>query len=148
MNESNKFMYHEVDFILPAHRFNIRFSYVSKKGLPFIREFILRLVHISSITPLQLAKYFDLSKREVDEAIGDLIERGELTYLDDGKIALTGTSTAYFTSMGSVPEVSTVSEATSLPTSRSRIVTQHSWTQQAEPDSIPQAIQHTGYRRS
>jgi len=44
MISDNKVTYHEVDFLLPAQRFNIQFSYVSQKGLPFIREFVLRLV--------------------------------------------------------------------------------------------------------
>ncbi len=44
MMSDNKVTYHEVDFLLPAQRFNIQFSYVSQKGLPFVREFVLRLV--------------------------------------------------------------------------------------------------------
>ena len=30
--------YHEIDFLLPAQRFSINFTYVTQKGLPFVRE--------------------------------------------------------------------------------------------------------------
>ena len=33
MSEQINIAYHEVDFLLPIHRFDIRFSYVTKKGL-------------------------------------------------------------------------------------------------------------------
>ena len=33
----NKLAYHEIDFLLPAQRFNINFSYITQKGLPFVR---------------------------------------------------------------------------------------------------------------
>ncbi len=38
----NTTIYHEIDFLLPAQRFNINFSYITGKGLPFVREFVLR----------------------------------------------------------------------------------------------------------
>ena len=57
MISDNKVTYHEVDFLLPAQRFNIQFSYVSQKGLPFIREFVLRLVHVASMSKAQNLKW-------------------------------------------------------------------------------------------
>ncbi|MFQ2238701.1 hypothetical protein ACK32R_23725 [Aeromonas dhakensis] len=69
MNQKVNIAYHEVDLLLPAHRFDIRFSYVTKKGLSFVREFVLRLVHISPMKPVDIATYFGLSRREVDEAV-------------------------------------------------------------------------------
>ena len=54
MSEELNIAYHEVDFLLPVHRFDIRFSYVTKKGLPFTREFVLRLIHISPMLPSDL----------------------------------------------------------------------------------------------
>jgi len=97
--------------LLPVHRFNIRFSYVTKKGLPFIREFLLRLVHISPMMPAEVATYFGLSKREVDEAITDLVEKGDLHFLDSGQIDLTAQSRGYFVSLGSTPQVSSLLES-------------------------------------
>ena len=77
MNQKVNIAYHEVDLLLPAHRFDIRFSLCDqKKGLSFVREFVLRLVHISPMKPVDIATYFGLSRREVDEAITDLVEKG------------------------------------------------------------------------
>jgi hypothetical protein len=111
VNQNVNITYHEVDFLLPVHRFNIRFSYVTKKGLPFIREFLLRLVHISPIKPADVASYFGLSKREADEAIRDLVDKGDLRFLDNGLIDLTSMSHGYFVGLGSTPLVSSLLES-------------------------------------
>jgi len=111
MSEEVSVVYHEVDFLLPVHRFNVRFSYVTKEGLPFIREFVLRLLHLSALTPLELATYFGLSKRETEEAISDLLDKGDLQFNDEGKVELTAQSKGYFSSLGATPQVSAVKEA-------------------------------------
>lgn len=111
MNKKVNIAYHEVDFLLPAHRFDIRFSYVTKKGLPFVREFVLRLVHISPMKPVDIATYFGLSQREVDEAITDLVEKGDLEFSEKGQIELTPKSRGYFVSLGSTPLVSSLMES-------------------------------------
>tara|TARA_Y100000780_G_scaffold223492_1_gene233867 strand:- start:259 stop:1680 length:1422 start_codon:yes stop_codon:yes gene_type:complete len=111
MNKKVNITYHEVDFLLPAHRFDIRFSYVTKKGLPFVREFVLRLVHISPMKPVDIATYFGLSRREVDEAITDLVEKGDLEFSEKGQIELTPKSRGYFVSLGSTPLVSSLMES-------------------------------------
>lgn len=111
MNNKVNIAYHEVDFLLPAHRFDIRFSYVTKKGLPFVREFVLRLVHISPMKPVDIATYFGLSRREVDEAINDLVEKGDLEFSEKGQIELTPKSRGYFVSLGSTPLVSSLMES-------------------------------------
>ncbi|MGB2246473.1 MAG: hypothetical protein ACPH3N_02330 [Alcanivorax sediminis] len=111
MNKRVNIAYHEVDFLLPAHRFDIRFSYVTKKGLPFVREFVLRLVHISPMKPVDIATYFGLSRREVDEAITDLVEKGDLEFSEKGQIELTPKSRGYFVSLGSTPLVSSLMES-------------------------------------
>lgn len=111
MSEEVSIVYHEIDFFLPVHRFNVRFSYVTKEGLPFIREFVLRLLHLSALTPLELSTYFGLSKRETDEAISDLLDKGDLQFNDESKVELTAQSKGYFSSLGAAPQVSAVKEA-------------------------------------
>lgn len=74
----NTTIYHEIDFLLPAQRFNINFSYITQKGLPFVREFVLRLIHLAPMSMSQVATFFGFSLKEVQEAIDDLVERGEL----------------------------------------------------------------------
>jgi len=110
MTKVKEFSYHEIDFLLPIHRFKIQFSYVSKKGFPFIREFILRLVHLDSMSPEQVGKYFGLSARETKEAISDLVDRGDLSYTEEGNVKLTSQSSEYFTDLGDLPAVSTLFE--------------------------------------
>lgn len=102
--------YSEIDFLLPVHRFNIRFSYVTKKGLPFIREFLLRLIHLAPMKPSQIAGYFDFSQRETSEALSDLVESGDLEFQNDGTVTLTNQSAGYFTGLGTTPQMSAVLE--------------------------------------
>ena len=111
MINDNKATYHEIDFLLPAQRFNIQFSYVSEKGLPFIREFMLRMVHVAPMTRNEISTYFGLSKFETEEAISDLMERGELTINESGKLALTEKAKDYFTDIGDSPKLSEVYDA-------------------------------------
>lgn len=105
-----KAIYHEIDFLVPVHRFHIQFSYVTKKGLPFIREFFLRLLHISPMLPSQLGIYFGFSKQELDEAISDLMEKGDLQFSDSGQAMLTPQSKSYFVKLGDSPQLSAILE--------------------------------------
>lgn len=97
--------YHEIDFLLPAQRFNINFSYVTQKGLPFVREFVLRLVNLAPMTKSQIATFFGFSRKEIEEAIADLVGRDELTLMESGRLTLTEKSTGYFTEIGDVPRL-------------------------------------------
>ena len=110
MITDNKAPYHEIDFLLPAQKFNIQFSYIGQKGFPFIREFMLRLIHIAPMTRGEISVYFGLSKRETDEAVSDLVDRGELTLNQAGKFALTEKSRDYFSDIGESPRLSEVYE--------------------------------------
>lgn len=98
--------YHEIDFLLPTQRFNINFSYVTKKGLPFVREYILRLVHLAPMSKAQISAFFGFSRREADEAVMDLVDRGELTLSEIGQLILTEKSKGYFSEIGEVPRLS------------------------------------------
>lgn len=108
MSSDHKVSYQSVDFLIPAQKFNIQFSYVTQKGLPFIREFLLRLVHLAPMTKIQIANYFGLSRLEVEEAVSDLIQRGELTLSDSERLTLTALSQAYFTDLGESPQLTAV----------------------------------------
>ena len=103
-----KIPYNEIDFLIPSYRFNIRFSYITKRGLPFIREFVLRLVHLSPMKPIEVSEYLGLTEREAKEALRDLIERDELVYNELGQVALTSKASGYFTDLGASPQVSDV----------------------------------------
>lgn len=111
MIADNKVTYHEVDFLLPAQRFNIQFSYVSQRGLPFIREFVLRLVHVAPMSKAQISTYFGFSRRETEEAISDLVDRDELTLSPEGRLTLTEKSIGYFSEIGDIPRLSSVQDS-------------------------------------
>jgi len=106
MIEQSTIVYNEIDFLIPSYRFNIRYSYVSKRGLSFIREYMLRIVHLSPMKASEISEYLGLSTREIKEAIRDLIERKELSYNKLGQVCLTTKSKAYFTHIGEPPQVS------------------------------------------
>jgi hypothetical protein len=101
-----KITFNEIDFILPSYRYNIKFSYATKQGLPFIREYILRLAQLGAISPNHIARYFGLNERETKEAISDLIKREELKYNDCDQVLLTEKSEGYFETLGSTLNVS------------------------------------------
>lgn len=101
-----KITFNEIDFVLPSYRYNIQFSYATKQGLSFIREYVLRLVQLGSISPNHIANYFGLNERETKEAISDLVKREELKYNDLDQIELTEKSQGYFESLGSSLNVS------------------------------------------
>lgn len=103
--------YHEIDFLLPAQKFSIQYSYISQRGLPFIREFVLRLVHLAPMSKQQIAQFFGLTKREADEAISDLVDRSEITLAVDGRLTLTEKSKSYFPGMGQAPILSISKES-------------------------------------
>jgi len=111
-NIESNLAYHEIDFLLPAQRFNINFSYITQKGLPFVREFVLRLVHLAPISATQVAAFFGFSRGEVHEAIEDLVDRGELTLTTDGRLTLTEKANGYFTELGEVPRLSLLRDST------------------------------------
>lgn len=111
MKSDFKVAYHEIDFLVPAQKFNIQFSYVSKKGLSFIREFLLRLIHVAPMSKFQLSTFFGLSRRETEEAISDLVQRSELTLSADGLLTLTDKAKSYFPEIGGAPQLSIIQDS-------------------------------------
>lgn len=103
--ENNKLPYNEVDYIVPAETFEIDYTYLTKQGFSFTKEYLLRLLNIESLTNLEIATFFGFSKRELDAAIDELIRKGEITYQADGKLKLTTLSKGYFSSVDSSPTI-------------------------------------------
>ncbi|AYM87017.1 hypothetical protein [Pseudoalteromonas agarivorans] len=113
MYEDLKLPYNEVDFIVPIHRFNFQYSYVTKERLSFVREFILRIVQLAPLKPHQIATYIGLDTSELKEALSDLIEKGELQISDSGDVILTPKSEGYFEGLGKLPKSSSIMETSS-----------------------------------
>lgn len=60
----------------------------------------------------QVATFFGFTRKEAQEAIDDLVERGELTLSENGRLMLTEKSSGYFTEIGEVPRLSLLRDST------------------------------------
>lgn len=59
-----------------------------------------------------MATFFGFSRNEVQEAVDDLVDRGELTLSDNGRLVLTEASKSYFSDIGEVPTLSLLRDST------------------------------------
>ena len=79
--ENNYIEFNEVDYIVPAETYRIEYSYLSKQGFPFTKDFLLRALHISPLSKFELASFFGFNPRELDVALEEPINKNEVTYL-------------------------------------------------------------------
>ena len=108
--------FNEVDYIVPAETYNIKYSYLSKQGFPFTKEFLLRVLYISPLSKFELASFFSFSKSELNVAIEAPINDGEVTYLEDGRLCLTSLAKAYFATFDDKPMIEKPESRTSSVT--------------------------------
>ena len=97
--------FNEVDYIVPTETFKIDFSYLSKQGFPFVKEFLLKALYISPFSKFELSSFFGFNQRELAAAIEEPISKGEIAYSDDGKLFLTPLAKSYFSSLDDKPMV-------------------------------------------
>lgn len=108
--------FNEVDYILPAETYNIEYSYLTKQGFPFTKEFLLRALYISPLSKFELASFFGFNQRELDVAIEELISKSEVSYLEDGRLCLTALAKGYFSALEDKPMVEKPQSRTSQVT--------------------------------
>lgn len=94
--EKHYIEFNEVDYIVPAETYSIEYSYLSKQGFPFTKEFLLRALYISPLSKFELASFFGFNQRELDVAIEEPLNKGEVSYLEDGRLTLTMLAKGYF----------------------------------------------------
>lgn len=97
--------FNEVDYILPAETYDIEYSYLTKQGFPFTKEFLLRTLYISPLSKFELASFFGFNQRELDVAIEEPISKSEVSYLEDGRLCLTALAKGYFSALEDKPMV-------------------------------------------
>jgi hypothetical protein len=97
--------FNEVDYILPSELYNIEYSYLSKQGFPFTKEFLLRTLYISPLSKFELASFFGFNQRELNVAIEEPISKSEVSYLEDGRLCLTALAKSYFSDLEDKPMV-------------------------------------------
>lgn len=102
--------YNQIDFVVKAPRFRIVFSYMSDKGMAFVREYLLRLLKITPCKPAQIAQYFGFSQHETEVALADLEHHKWIIWQDNGLIALTAEGQMLFHENPDSPHIPTLKE--------------------------------------
>lgn len=111
MNEQ-KTPYNQIDFVVKAPRFRIVFSYMSDKGVAFVREYLLRLLKVTPCKPEQIAQYFGFTQHETEVALTDLEQNKWITWRDDGLIELSAEGSRLFQNDGQdSPKIPTLKES-------------------------------------
>ena len=102
--------YNQIDFVVKAPRFRIVFSYMSDKGVAFVREYLLRLLKITPCKPAQIAQYFGFNQYETEVALADLEQHKWIIWQDDGLIALSAEGLRLFQDNQESPHIPTLKE--------------------------------------
>lgn len=102
--------YNQIDFVVKAPRFRIVFSYMSDKGVAFVREYLLRLLKITPCKPAQIAQYFGFNQYETEVALADLEQHKWIIWQDDGLIALSTEGQRLFQDSQDSPHIPTLKE--------------------------------------
>lgn len=102
--------YNQIDFVVKASRFRIVFSYMSDKGVAFVREYLLRLLKITPCKPAQIAQYFGFSQHETEVALADLEQHKWIIWQDNGLIALSAEGQRLFQDSQDSPHIPTLKE--------------------------------------
>lgn len=102
--------YNQIDFVVKAPRFHIVFSYMSDKGVAFVREYLLRLLKITPCKPAQIAQYFGFSQHETEVALADLEQHKWIIWQNDGLIALSAEGQRLFQENQDSPHIPTLKE--------------------------------------
>lgn len=103
-----------IDIALPIQAFRFEYTLVGRSDLPFIREFILRLLKVGNMSATQLAKFLGLSEKEIGIAVSQLAGMNEISVDIEGNIQLTAEAHKYFSGPSeSRPKITKLFEGTS-----------------------------------
>jgi len=102
--------YNQIDFVVKTPRFRIVFSYMSDKGVAFVREYLLRLLKVTPCKPAQIAQYFGFNQYETEVALADLESNKWIIWQDNGLIALSVEGLSLFQDSQDSPHIPTLKE--------------------------------------
>jgi hypothetical protein len=103
-----------IDIALPIQAFRFEYTLVGRSELPFIREFILRLLKVGNMSATKLAKFLGLSEKEITIAVSQLVGLNEIAVDDEGNIHLTAEAHKYFDGLSdNRPKITKLFEGTS-----------------------------------
>lgn len=87
-----------LDICVPVQEFRVDYTIVQNNQLPFVREFIIRLLDLSNFTKDQLGKFMGFSEKETEVALSQLLNLDEVVVNELGEFQLTAKSMSYFSS--------------------------------------------------
>lgn len=96
MNDDIQFPVFIFDICVPVQEFRVDYTVVQKTNLPFVREFILRLLDLGSFTKDQVSRFMGFNVKEIDVALSHLLNLDEILINDGGQLELTKKSKQYF----------------------------------------------------
>lgn len=96
MNTDTRVPFERIDFAVPAQKFRIEFSLIERNSVPFVREFILRLLWISKLSINEMASFMGFTEKEAQTSISQLLDLDEIVVCDDGRLELTSKAKTYF----------------------------------------------------
>lgn len=103
-----------IDITLPVQAFRFEYTLVGRSNLPFIREFILRLLKVGNMSATHLAKFLGLTEKEVSIAVSQLVSLNEISLDKEGNIQLTAEAHKYFEGPSdNCPKITKLFEGTS-----------------------------------
>lgn len=85
-----------IDVALPIQAFRFEYTLVGRSELPFIREFILRLLKVGNMSADQLARFLGLTEKEIGIAVSQLVGLNEISVDGEGNIQLSAEAHKYF----------------------------------------------------
>jgi len=98
MLNDNQLALFPLDVCVPVQEFRADYTIVQNNQLPFVREFILRLLDLSNMTKDQVGKFMGFSEKETQLALNQLINLDEIIVNKMGQFQLTSKSQGYFSS--------------------------------------------------
>ena len=87
---------------------------MDEQGIPFVREYFLRLLKIKSSRPEHLAEYFDFSVRETDIALQDLLDHKWVKWNQDGTVGLSQEGHALFNVYSGEPSIPSLKQSSTI----------------------------------
>jgi hypothetical protein len=93
----------ELDVAVPSQLYMIEYSLVERGSLPFVPDFLLKLLHVADFLPQEVARFFGFSRKELDHAVSSFLSSGEVEYRKDGRIGLTSKGHALFSDTETSP---------------------------------------------
>lgn len=85
-----------LDVCVPVQEFRVDYTIVQNNQLPFVREFVLRLLDLGNMTKDQIGKFMGFTEKETQVALNQLLNLDEIVVNSSGTFQLTSKSRGYF----------------------------------------------------